>query len=165
MRRPVLLAMSILGACAAPGGPYPSLQPRAGESIEPRLEPARPVNDRPVTPALAAKLAALVADARSGDAAFAAAMAQAERLVASAGARQGESWIVAQQALSGAIAARRPTAVALADVDALAATALETQGGIAPNDLQAIQDSAAEIARLARGQTERIDAAQRRLGS
>jgi hypothetical protein len=165
MRRLSLIALVGLGACTTAGGPYPSLQPRAAEAIEPRLEPARPINDRPVSALLAAQLASLVEQARNGDGAFAAAIAQAEGLAAGAGAPQSESWIVAQQALSGAIAARRPTAMALADIDALTANALRTQGGIAPNDLAAMQEAAAQISAIARAQTNRIDALQQRLGS
>jgi len=153
-----------LSACSSPGGPYPSLQPRAAEAIDPRLQPASPVNDRPVAPALASQLAALVDQARSGDSAFAPAAANAERLVSAAGAAQSESWIVAQQALSAAIAARSPTATALADIDTLSAKALQTQGGIAPNDLKAIDSAAAAVSAIARGQTDRIDAMKRSLG-
>ena len=49
-----------------PGGPYPSLQPRAAEAIDPRVPVERPINDRPITPALAARLAELVSQARAG---------------------------------------------------------------------------------------------------
>jgi hypothetical protein len=155
----------LLSACAAPGGPYPSLQPRAAEAIDPRVPVERPINDRPVTPALAVRLAELVAQARGGEAAFGPAVAEAERLAANAGAPQSEGWTVAQQALSAAIEARGPTASALGDVDALGATALQTQGGIAPSDLAAIQGAAAEIAALDSGQAARIKALQERLGS
>ena len=139
MRFAPILPVMFLSACASPGGPYPSLQPRAAEAIDPRVPVERPINDRPITPALAARLAELVAQARGGEAAFEPAVAEAERLAASAGAPQSEGWTVAQEALSAAIAARGPTAVALGDIDALAANALQTQGGIAPNDLAAIQ--------------------------
>ena len=154
----------ILAGCSSPGGPYPSLQPRAAEAIDPRVQPAAVMNERPVAPALAAQLAALVEQARAGDAAFAPAVADAERLAAGAGAPQSESWIAAQEALSAAIAARKPTAMALADIDALGATALQTHGGIAPNDLKAIQDAGAEVSGISRRQTERVDAVQKRLG-
>jgi hypothetical protein len=40
---------------------------------------------------------------------------------------------------------------------------LQTKGGIAPNDLKAIQSAAAEVAAIARGQTDRIDAIKQRL--
>jgi hypothetical protein len=165
MRRLLFVSVLLLTACSsAGGGPYPSLQPRAAEAIDPRLEPVRPMNDRPVTRELASQLAALVDEARAGDAAFEPAAANAERLAASAGAAQSESWIAAQTALSAAIAARRPTAVAQGDIDAVGAAKLQGQGGIAPNDLKAIQSAAAEVASVARRQTDRIDAMQRRLG-
>jgi hypothetical protein len=156
MRTPLFLAILTLGACTSTGGPYPSLRPRAAEAIDPRVEPARPINDRPVAAALAAQLRALVAQAHDGDAAFGPAAAQAEQLAASAGP--------AQKALTAAIAARKPTALAEADIDAIAGSALQTKGGIAPNDLKAIKDAAAEVAVIARGQTDRIAAIQKRLG-
>jgi hypothetical protein len=165
MRSAAFLTMLVLAGCSSAGGPYPSLQPRAAEDIDPRLQPVRPINDRPVAPALTAQLAALVDQARGGDTAFEPAVANAERLAAAAGAPQSESWIAAQEALSAAIAARKPTAIAQADIDALGARALQTQGGIAPNDLKAIQHAADEVAAIARGQTDRIDAIKKRLGS
>src|SRR3954453_15952943 len=108
----VLLAAG-LTSCAAPGGPYPSLQPRAAEAIDPRVPVERPMNDRPVTPALASRLAELVAQERSGDTAVGPAADQAEKLAAAAGAPQTEGWVAAQQALSAAVAARGPTASAV----------------------------------------------------
>jgi hypothetical protein len=165
MRRSFIVISLALGACSTAGGPYPSLQPRPAEAIDPRLQPVRPINDRPVTPALRAQLAALVDEARAGDAAFEPALARAEQLAASAGEAQSEGWIAAQVALSLAIAARKPTAVALADIDALGATALQTQRGIAPNDLKAIEDAAAEVSAIAERQSDRIAGIQRRLGS
>jgi len=165
MRSLPFVALLAVTACTSAGGPYPSLQPRPAEAIDPRVQPIRPINDRPVTPALAAQLGALVAQARAGEATFGPAVVQAEQLAASAGAPQSEGWIAAQEALSAAIAARKPTALAQADIDALAASALQTKGGIAPNDLEAIQDAAAQVAAIARGQTDRIDAVKRRLGS
>ena len=163
MRQPFLATLLLLAGCSSPGGPYPSLQPRAAEAIDPRVEPVRPMNDRPVTAALAAQLASLVAEARAGDAAFGPAISDAEGLAAAAGAPQSESWIAAQEALSAAIAARKPTATALADIDALGATALQSQGGLAPNDLNAIQGAAGIVTAIAGTQTDRIAAIQKRL--
>ena len=153
-----------LGACAAPGGPYPSLQPRAAEAIDPRVPVERPLNERPVTPALASRLAELVAQALSGDAAFAPAADEAERLATAAGAPQSEGWVAAQQALSVATAARAPTATALGDIDAIGARLLETQSGIAPHDLAAIKSAEAEVGAIDQRQADRIKAIQRRLG-
>ena len=163
--RLILLSMAMaLSACTTPGGPYPSLQPRAGEAVDPRLPVERPINDRPVTPALASRLADLVAQARAGDAAFQAAAAEAERLAASAGAPQSEGWIAAQEALTAAIAAAGPTRAALADIDALGATTLQRQGGLAPNDLAAVKNAGAEVGAIDQRQAERIKAIQQRLG-
>ena len=162
-RTAIVLLTGALAACSAPGGPYPSLQPRPAEAIDPRLQPVRPINDRPVNAALAARLAALVDQARAGDSAFEPAMAEAERLSASVGAAQSESWIAAQEALSAAIAARKPTASAVSDIDALGATALQTQGGIAPNDLAAIRQAAAEAGAIDDSQARRVRAVQARL--
>jgi hypothetical protein len=161
----IISVVVALAACASPGGPYPSLQPRAAEAIDPRVPVERPMNDRPVTPALAARLAELVNQAHSGDTAFGPAADQAERLAAAAGAPQSESWIAAQEALTAAVAAREPTAHALGDIDGLAASMLQTEGGIAPNDLAALQSAAAEVAAIDRRQAERIDGLKKRLGT
>ena len=164
MRSSLCLAALFLSACAASGGPYPSLQPRAAEQIDPRVPVTRPMNDRPVAPALASRLAALVEQARGGNSAFDSAASDAERLAAGAGAPQSESWISAQEALTAAIAARKAAAQALGDIDEIAATALQNQRGIAPNDLGAIQRAAAEVGAIDGRQADRIDAIQRRLG-
>jgi hypothetical protein len=164
MRWTPLLPFTILAACSAPGGPYPSLQPRAAETIDPRLPVVRPVNDRPVSAALANRLAGLVDAGRSGNAGFDSAASEAERLAANAGAPQSEGWIAAEEALTAAIAARRPTATALGDIDALAANALQTQQGIAPNDLAAIKHAQEEVGGLDERQAARIHAVQKRLG-
>ena len=160
----LLAATVALGACATPGGPYPSLQPRAGEQVDPRVPVERPMNDRPVTPALAGRLSELVAQARSGDAVFASAADAADRAASGAGAPQSEGWIAAQEAVSAAIAAAGQTRIALADIDAITATALQTQGGIAPNDLAAIKSASAEVGAIDRRQADRIAGLQRRLG-
>ena len=164
MRRMALLLTVTLAACSAPGGPYPSLQPRAGETIDPRLPVVRPVNDRPATASLVEQLSVLVAEARSGNATFDSAAAQAERLAATAGPPQSEGWIAAQEALTAAIAARKPTATALGDIDALAADALQVQRGLAPNDLAAIKNAQAEVGELDARQAARIDEVKKRLG-
>jgi hypothetical protein len=165
MRSTALLPLIVLSACSSVGGPYPSLQPRASEQIDPRLAVERPMNDRPTSPALAARLRDLVAAAEGGSGAFEAAASEAERLAASAGAPQSEGWVAAQEALSAAVAARRPVAAALSEIDALSANALQTQGGIAPNDLAAIEAAAARVGAIDRSQAARIDAIQERLGA
>ena len=165
-KRALSLAIIAVGlsACAPVGGPFPSLQPRAAEAIDPRVEVSGPVNDRPVTPALASRLAELLAQARGGDGEFRPLAEQAQRLAANAGASQTESWIAAQQALSAAVAARGPTARALGDIDALGANRLQTQGGLSPADLAAIQEAGAEVGAIDQRQAAAIEDVQRRLG-
>lgn len=167
MRRALSLLLFIplaMSGCTSPGGPYPSLQPRAAENIDPRVPVEKPMNDRPVTPALRAQLGQFVNDAQAGEAAFEPAAAQAERLASAAGAPQSEGWIAAQEALSAAIAARSPTTKAIGDVDTLSSTLIQTNGGIAPKDLAAIKSAAAEIAAIDDRQRERINALKARLG-
>jgi hypothetical protein len=157
--------MILLGACSTTGGPYPSLQPRAAERIDPRLPVERPMNRRPVSATLEARLRSLIADAQSASSAFDAAASQAEQLASSAGAPQSDGWVAAEEALSAAVAARRPVAEALAEIDSIGANALQTQGGLAPNDLAAIQSAASVVGGLDRRQAERIQAIQQRLGA
>ena len=160
---PIIASLG-LSACTTPGGPYPSLQPRAGEAVDPRVPVVRPMNDRPVTPSLASRLAGLVGQAHEGDAAFQPAADEAQRLANAAGAKQSESWIAAQVALSAAVAARGRTSSALSDIDTLGATTLQSQGGLAPSDLAAIKSAGAEVGGIDARQAERIKAIQDRLG-
>jgi hypothetical protein len=140
------------------------LAPRAAEAIDPRVPVDNPVRSGPVEANLAAHLAALLDQVQAGDAAFRDAADTAERLAASAGAPQSESWISAQQALSAALAARGPTTRALGDIDGLAATALATKGGMSAADLAAIRSAAARAAEIDQAQAERLEAIQARLG-
>ena len=159
-----LFLLAAMGACAGPGGPPPSLLPRAAEAIDPRVPVERPMNGRPVDAALAAKLAELVGQARAGDAAFAPAAAEAERLAGAADGAHGESWVAAQQALSAAIELRSPTARALGDVDALGADKLQAQGGLSPADLAAIKRASDEVGAIDQRQAKIVKAIQSRLG-
>ena len=159
-----LAALFAIAGCATPQIAAPSLAPRAAEAIDPRSPVAPAVVQRPADPALAARLAELIGLARNGENAFVVAAGEAQRLAAAAGPRESESWVVAQQALSAAAAARSPTTRALGDIDAIAAAALQRQGGIAPADLAAIEAAAAEVGAIDRRQAQAIDDLQRRLG-
>ena len=166
MRKAALTSVclgAVLAGCAPAGGPPPSLLPRAAEAIDPRLPVPGVVNDRPVTPALAARLSALVAQARDGDTAFSPLVERAEQLAGAAGSPQSESWVAAQQALSAAVAAREPTTRALGDIDALGANRLQTEGGLSPADLAAIQAAGAEVAAIDQRQAAVIGRLQARL--
>ncbi|HEV2124256.1 MAG TPA: hypothetical protein VGW38_15980, partial [Chloroflexota bacterium] len=141
---PLLLMISAAG-CTQPGDPAPSLAPRAGETIDPRIPVEGTSGTGVVDPALASRLSELVAQARMGDAAFVNAAAVAERLIAAADARQSESWVAAQQALSAVVAARGPTTRAAGDIDALAAAAIAERSWIPPADQAAIEAAAAQV--------------------
>ena len=163
--RPLCLgALIALTACSTPPNAAPSLAPRPAEAIDPRVPVAGGVDTRPVDRALAARLAELVAQANAGNAAFRSAVAEAERLTASAGPPQSESWIAAQQSLSAAVAARGPTTRALGDIDEAGATALKTKGDLSAADRAAIEAAAAEVAALDRVQAGIVDTIQARLG-
>ncbi len=163
--RALALTAMLVAGCTAPTRPGPSLAPRSAEAIDPRVPVISTAVARPVDPELAGRLGELVRSAQQGDAAFTAAAGDARRLAAAAGAPRSESWIIAQQAVSAAVAARGPTARALGDIDALAASALARQGGIAPADLRAIEQAAAQVGTIDRRQAEAVDALQARLGS
>jgi hypothetical protein len=159
-----LLATGCLSACSTPHGNYPSLASRPQEAIDPRVPIPNEVHVGPADPNLAAHLAALVDQAQSGDQAFQAIAETAERLAASAGAQQSESWVAAQQALSAAQEARGPTTRALGDIDALGANALQKNGGIPAGNLAAIEAAAAKVAQIDNAEADRIDAIEERLG-
>lgn len=164
MRKAIGPAFLALGACSAPGGPYPSLQPRAAEAIDPRVPVTRPMNNRPAGTNLIARLSSLVDQAQAGEAAFDGPAREAERLAARAQTPRSEGWIAAQEALTAAIAARKATATAMGDIDEIAASALQNQRGIAPNDLAAIQHAATLVSALDQRQAERVRVVQRQLG-
>ena len=163
MRLLLLCSLIALAGCAAPGGGAPSLAPRAAEAIDPRV----PIPDPPTqgTPSadLAAELDSLVALAVAGDEAFRAAAANAERIAGAAGPPQSESWILAQQALSAAIAARAPVTRAMGDVDSIAARRIQQLGGIGAADLAAIEAASARVQAIDSAEAATIDRLQARL--
>src|SRR5690242_10150422 len=155
----VTLSLFLVAGCSSGSAP-PSLLPRAAEAIDPRVEVVRPMNDRPADASLATRLAALVSQARSGDAAFGPAAEEARRLASSAGAPQSENWIAAEEALSRAVAAKEATARALGDIDSLGGDRLQANAGLAPNDLAAIQQASAEVFAIDQRQSETIKSIQ-----
>ena len=158
-----LTALLALAACATPVG-SPSLAPRSAEAIDPRVPVVNPITDGTADQALTSRLGQLVGQARSGEAAFARAIGEAQRLASAAGGRESEGWIAAQQALSAAVAAREPTTRALGDIDALAAGQLEREGRIGTGDYLAIQGALREVSAIDTRQSERVRAVQRQLG-
>ena len=164
MRSAALLSFAMLAACSAPAVNAPSLAPRAAEAIDPRLPIADAVSTAPATPALVARLEVLVGQARAGDSDFQSAAAEAERLTAAAGDPQSESWVVAQQALSAAVAARAPVTKALGDIDGIGSAELASKGSVSPADQAAIAAAAAAVGEIDSRQGALIDRLQSRLG-
>jgi hypothetical protein len=164
VRVSLVISAAALSGCAAPPASVPSLAPRAAEAVDPRVPIPAEVIVGPADANLSAHLAALVDQAQAGDSAFEGAAAEAERLGQAAGTSQSESWVVAQQALSVAQSARAPTTRALGDIDALAANALERQGGLPPGNLAAIRTAASTVSAIDNRQSARIEAIESRLG-
>jgi hypothetical protein len=164
MRRYALFLTTWLTACAAPVLQAPSLAPRAAEAIDPRAPVPEPQLSTVVDRALALQLAALIAQAEAGDARFRAAVPEAQQAAASAGPRESESWVVAQQALSALVAARGAVTRALGDIDELSATRIQRLGSIAAADIRAIQAAAGRVAEIDRREAALIDQLQARLG-
>lgn len=148
MRRPIFLATLALSACTSPGGPYPSLQPRAAEAIDPRVPVVVAPPDMTPSAGLTQTLESIAAQAVSGDSDFQPLAQRAADLAKAAGPKESESWVVAQQALSAAVAARGPVANAVADIDALGAERIHAQGGISAGDMAAIDAAAARVAAI-----------------
>ncbi len=155
----------VLSACSAPQSGAPSLAPRAAEATDPRVPIPNEIVAGPADPALAARIAGLMAEVHAGDAAFRAAAAEAERLAAAAGPAQSESWIEAQQALSALVAARAPVAKAIADLDEVVAARLAVSGGLLPGDLRALETATAQAGEIGQSEAAVIDRLQARLAS
>lgn len=161
---PVLLISLAPAACSAPRIDPPSLGQRAAEAIDPRVPVERALVERPVGATLRQLLAHFLSDARSGEAAFRAALGPAQRAAAAAGPARSESWIAAQQSLSALEAARAATPKALSDIDALAGVDIKARNGIGAEDLAAIEAAAAEAGSLDARQRREIAALNARLG-
>ncbi|WP_309610800.1 hypothetical protein [Sphingomonas sp.] len=162
---PALLALGLLGACSKSALNPPSLAPRAAEKIDPRIPVEHPIVKRGANLTLAAKLAALLNEAESGDTAFRAALGPAQKAVSAAGTARSESWITAQQQLSALESARAPTTRAAAAIDALAGDAVKADNGIDTDELSAIQRASQYADAMAARQAGEIAAMAARLGS
>ena len=154
----LFLAVAALGAPLMAGcaveGPFPSLAQREVERerpTEPRYVPA----DVPADPALQARVAELLALARTGQRDFEAAFGPAEAAARSAGAANSDSWIAAQEQLSRVEAARAETTRALADLDQLALQ--RSNMPTSAEDYAAINSAIQDVQRLAQAQQLRLD--------
>ena len=168
MRRAVLLLSMFVTACAAQG-PFPSLAPRAAErglaggsapapcpdeeAVQEQLAAApAPV---PSDAALRARVAALLVEARQGQAAFSEILPRASQSAARAGAAGSEPWIAAQQEISRLAAARARTSDALAELDSLS-IGRSAAGALNQEDYQAIDAAEGEVRALAEQQESEL---------
>ena len=156
----VLVALS---GCAREGVVPPSLAPRAAEQIDPRLPVERAQTSRPQDESLRRTIAKLVEEAKSGDVRFRAVLGATQRLANNAGKPQSESWIAAQQALSGLEAARTATARSLAEIDALGAERIHATGAVGDSDSAAIDAATTEVGAIDARQAAEIKAITTRL--
>lgn len=161
--RGVALALAVLLSGCATATHAPSLAPRAAEAIDPRVPVPEPVLSTVPTAGLVEKLDSLIAQAAAGDQAFSPLIERARALADAAGAKESESWVVAQQALSAAVSARLPVTSAVGDIDALGAKRVQTLGGIGAADLKAIGAAAARVAEIDGREASAIDAVQKKL--
>lgn len=156
-----LIALGLVG-CATSSTTEPSLARRPAEAIDPRLPiPSNPISG-PVDAALSARLAELVADGKAGASAFDAEAGKAQSLADAAGPAQSESWIVAQEALSGLEGARATTTRAVSDIDALAAERIQ-RGALTAGDQAAVEAASAELRAVTDRQSAVVDQLAARL--
>ena len=156
MKTAVLIALLPLAACAADGGDYPSLAPRAVEGrgfAEPEAPtPAPPTAD----PALDATIGAARASLAGSASRFTTQAAAAERAVRAArGAAQGsDAWLDAQTAVAALDTLRADTSQATND---LAALAIDRAAKLEPA-YPTLDAAQAEAERQGQAQSARIDA-------
>jgi len=163
--KPFTLALPfLLAGCAISSAIEPSLAPRPAEAIDPRLPIASEPTLGPVDATLAARLSQLVAEGKAGGQTFDAQVGQAQGLAEAAGPAQSESWIVAQQALSGLEGARARSTRAMSDVDAIAATRIQSGAGLTASELGAVEAATGALRVLTDRQTSIIDQLGARLG-
>ena len=153
-----LLLIAATAACSTPSIDTPSLEPRAGEALDPRL-PVGQANTAPVPvdPALRRSLDDLLAQAEDGARVFDILAEGIVPQIEAAGEAGSESWTAATEQLSRLDAARAPVSNAMADADALATNAIEQDGWVNPTERDAISDVAARIAVIDSELAARID--------
>jgi hypothetical protein len=157
----LLLLLSLLAGCAE-SGQFPSLaqRPIERELPPPDVDPkVAPVAD---DPAIAARIAAFLAQAHQSQAEFEATLPAAEAAARRAGAPESESWILAQEALSSAEAAQDSTARLLSDLDAYSLD-IAREKAISDADAESLQAAVAEIQRIADSDRERLARLEARL--
>ncbi|NNC72292.1 MAG: hypothetical protein HKN78_05380 [Sphingomonadaceae bacterium] len=144
-----------LAACGVSESNPPSLAYRNVEGIMNRpmraIAPVASASD----PALASRIAELVAQAEGGQGDFAAALPRTRSAVSAAGGAESESWIAAQLALSVLDSSRSETVAALVELDAIFAA--QTSAG-EPAETERLLTARERVIALYQGQAESYEA-------
>ena len=113
-----VIATLLLAGCASDMSGYPSLAPR---NVEKSAEPAPAEPAPPMPPVGSNDVGAIVAGAKTADAAFNEEVTKARPTIEKgrSAPQGGEAWVAAQQAYSGVESARGGVGSALADLDRL----------------------------------------------
>ena len=154
--RVLFLALPLVLSACLDKGEYPSLKPRAFER-EARATVPLPPPAPPASPEIIARAGALVDRAREGQSAFAAELARTRATVAGAGAAESESWIGAQEAVSGLDASRAPSVIAMAELDALNLSGVDAAGKkFGDNDFATVRAAADRVYAMVTAQARDI---------
>ena len=154
MKASCILLAALLAGCVSQG-PFPSLAPRPGEREDWTEEPVRAAPAVADDPALRARIAAPLEEARQGAREFDADLAPAERAAAHAGAEGSDSWIEAQQAISRVEAAQARTGEALTELHQLR---LDRAGQpTSAADLAALDAAIRDLEAITDRQQQRLD--------
>ena len=164
MRRPILLAFfgpGLLGGCLAPVA-APSLMPRAVERQPIDLPSASGEAGAALDPALAGRLAPLVAAAEAGDRAFVTLRGQVETAAgrAAGSAQESEAWTTAQQLLSALETSRDPVRDAALQVEAVR----QEPANASAENRAAVEAAATRIEALENAERDAVTMLSRRLG-
>jgi hypothetical protein len=161
MSRRALLAIPaaavLAGGCASQDGDFPSLaqRPAEREYAAEQMAPPKVRPPLPDDPAVAVRSDAFVAAARENEGAFARAYETAAAAAARAGAAGSDSWVIAQEAVSRAVAAQAPVTRLVGELaDYQAARGRQTP--ISPGDIARLQATNAEVQRIVDSQAERL---------
>jgi hypothetical protein len=153
---PLPLAAALLLAGCASDGAFPSLGIRDAERVYAAGDPLQTTPEAPDRAGLAGRIAAFLAAANEGEAAFARALAAARPLAVRSGAPGSEGWLAAQQAISRVEAARAATTRALGDLDQFSAEQAR-QGPLSTADYGQLTGATARLQAQADRQRQAVE--------
>ncbi len=163
-----MLAALTLAGCASDTTNYPSLARRPAERLaEQPPQPVAPATTIATDPALPARLAKLVDEARAAHSRFGERRPGAERAIAAGGgaAMGSDGWSIASVALADLESARSEAMVPLADLDQMLAAKLVSDGSNGDSgDGAAIAAARSQVSQLIAEEDRVLAGLQGRLG-